>query len=98
MTCVERKLTNHVKVSPHRQPPHKHHKESKPSGLVKNWESKGTGIARGSRNGQASTPQDGPVPSGGFLGGLADEDVVSERPPSKTPRSRDMTQRNEASP
>jgi hypothetical protein len=89
-------LTNHVNVVS-RPAPRKHPKEivTRPSGLVKNWQSKG--ISQGGRNGRASTPRDVTVPSGDVLGGLADEDAGSERPSPKMPRGRDVTRKNEAS-
>ena len=67
----------------------------KPSGLVKNWQSKG--ISRGDQQqGSSNTQHDSPS-SNNVLGGLDDEDADSMKPLSNVLKGRDVTRRNEAS-
>ena len=70
---------------------------TKPSGLIKDWETKG--ISRVGLKGM-SAPRDGPTratPLVDVPGGLTDEDLESQRPPSKELKGRDATRTNEAS-
>lgn len=94
MSFIEAKLNNHVSV---RKPHNKHLKETvtKPSGLRKNWQSKG--ISRGGGKGGASTLRDSSISSDDVLGGLADEDADSERPSAEVSKGRDVTRKNEVS-
>lgn len=80
------------------EPQHKRLKETaKPSGLIKNWETRGISKGKGGaarQNGptRATSPKD-------TLGGLTDEDLDSQRPSSKDLESkgRDVIRSNEVS-
>ena len=61
----------------------------KPSGLAKNWQSKG--ISQGNRKEGSSNTQHDPPPSNDVLGGLDDEDADSVKPLSNVSKGRDVT-------
>ena len=68
---------------------------TKPSGLVKDWQTKG--ISQGGRKEGAITPQNISAPPQDAIGGLANEDADSQRPESSTiSKGQDVTRKNEA--
>jgi hypothetical protein len=83
------------------KPQHKRFKETvtKPSGLIKDWETKGISRSswegRGARNDPTLATQSTVLEN--VIGGLADEDLDSQRPPSKGLKGRDAMRTNEAS-
>lgn len=84
-----------------RKPQHKRFKETvtKPSGLIKDWETKGVSRSswkgRGTRNEPTLATQSTHLEN--VIGGLTDEDLDSHRPPSKGLKGRDVTRTNEVS-
>ena len=77
--------------------PQKRLKETttKPSGLVRDWHTKG--VSHSSWKGRAASSQIRLTPPKDVLGGLTDEDMDSQRPSSIKSKGRDSTRTNEAS-
>jgi hypothetical protein len=77
---------------------HKRLKEAltKPSGLIKDWETKGVSRHAGSSK-QPRIHSTQATPSKDVPGGLTDSDLVSQRPSSKESKGWDVTRKNEAS-
>ena len=70
-------------------------KVTKPSGLVRDWHTKG--VSHGNWKGRAAASQIRLTPPKDVLGGLTDEDLDSKRPSSKESKGWDLMRTNEAS-
>ena len=70
---------------------------TKPSGLIRDWHTKGIMIPHGSRKGRPAASQIRLTSSEDVLGGLTDADLDSQQPSSKESKGWDSTRTNEAS-